>query len=613
VRTPHPLESLIQQTCEAIRQLPATDSSLVEMFERGKYDATLPIRVELGKVLNFLEPFPRGKGIETFSTMPQALSNSLAMELQALIQIAEEIPIKCQLQTTNVVPPSFHGSEAGVAKRVDTIHARIYSQLISFCPQLGHASEGPRSPGATPDVDVQIQESANESTPVAKRHVVITLHGIRTRAKWQKAFDEELSRSGFICVSRDYGWFSVLPFLLQRQRDQKVSWFIEEYQKITARSPGLVPSVVAHSLGTYIVARAITESAGQVKFDKIIFCGSIVPETFPWSRIIKAGLASEVLNDCAYLDLWAGTVGLALPDAGPSGRKGFHDLANGKVHQRVHSAWRHSQFFFSLNYQGRWIPFLKGQPVTDLDFKRDRHFPLLWALGVLLLFLAASGIVLYFYPNYYAASKPTTKGPTGGETSAQDTGPREQDYHFSPNLVEETAPMLPPEETSAIHLIREYEPLKVDRVQLDRCKSDNVNIVVSISKQQAYLMCNKEIVADAPISSGKGGSTPTGRFTVLRKDADQYSSVFGDFVDAQGRTKIAGVNVLGHSPPSGTHFVGASMKWFLKLTEDDLGLYEGIVPGYPASHGGIRMTSPGAELFYEHVEIGSRVDVVKDF
>jgi len=45
------------------------------------------------------------------------------------------------------------------------------------------------------------------------------------------------------------------------------------------------------------------------------------------------------------------------------------------------------------------------------------------------------------------------------------------------------------------------------------------------------------------------------------------------------------------------------------LTSDGVGMHVGILPGYPASHGCIRMPSQAAELFYSHVKVGTPVSV----
>jgi len=152
--------------------------------------------------------------------------------------------------------------------------------------------------------------------------------------------------------------------------------------------------------------------------------------------------------------------------------------------------------------------------------------------------------------------------------------------------------------------------MKINQALLKQATPDNVHIVVSIPKQRAYLMIGEKVVIDSPVSSGKRGhSSPTGHFTVLEKDPNHHSSLYGDFVDRSGRIVRAGVSARIDAAPSGTHFAGAAMKWFLRLTEDGVGMHIGILPGYPASHGCIRESAEGAKLFYDRVKVGTPVDV----
>ena len=76
-----------------------------------------------------------------------------------------------------------------------------------------------------------------------------------------------------------------------------------------------------------------------------------------------------------------------------------------------------------------------------------------------------------------------------------------------------------------------------------------------------------------------------------------------------GRVVRAGVSLKIDSAPSGTHYVGAPMKWFMRLTDDGVGMHIGILPGYPASHGCIRMPADIAPLFYQKVKVGTPVEV----
>jgi lipoprotein-anchoring transpeptidase ErfK/SrfK len=159
-------------------------------------------------------------------------------------------------------------------------------------------------------------------------------------------------------------------------------------------------------------------------------------------------------------------------------------------------------------------------------------------------------------------------------------------------------------------LIRKQEPIKINQGILKQATPDAVHIVVSIPKQRAWLMVGNQTAIDSPISSGKRGhSSPTGHFTVLEKDPNHHSSLYGDFRDHSGRVVRAGVSARIDSAPSGTHFVGAEMRWFMRLTGDGVGMHIGILPGYPASHGCIRMPSEGAKMFYDHVKVGTPVDV----
>ena len=162
----------------------------------------------------------------------------------------------------------------------------------------------------------------------------------------------------------------------------------------------------------------------------------------------------------------------------------------------------------------------------------------------------------------------------------------------------------------ASELLRKQDPININTAMLDSLTPDKARVIVSIPKQRAYLFNGDEIAIDSPISSGKRGhTTPTGSFSVMEKDKNHHSSLYGDYRDGSGRIVRAGVSAHIDSAPSGTHFTGAEMKWFMRLTGEGVGMHVGILPGYPASHGCIRMPSQAAELFYSHVKVGTPVEV----
>ena len=164
--------------------------------------------------------------------------------------------------------------------------------------------------------------------------------------------------------------------------------------------------------------------------------------------------------------------------------------------------------------------------------------------------------------------------------------------------------------TKPSSLINRQPKAEVNKDLVDTITPDNSHAVVSISKQRLYLMAADQIYIDSPISSGKAGRpTPVGQFSVKEKDPNHRSSIYGSFVDRKGRVVRSGVSTKIDSAPSGTHYEGAPMKWFCRLTDTGVGFHVGILPGYPASHGCIRLPEDIAPLIYQKVKVGTPVRV----
>lgn len=161
-------------------------------------------------------------------------------------------------------------------------------------------------------------------------------------------------------------------------------------------------------------------------------------------------------------------------------------------------------------------------------------------------------------------------------------------------------------------LLRKQAPPKIDKGLESQINQDNSTVTISLSKQRAYLSIRgtNDIYIDTPVSTGRAGhSTPTGNFSVMEKDPDHRSSIYGDFVDRNGRVVRGGISSKIDSAPAGTRYLGAPMKWFCRLTNSGVGMHVGILPGYPASHGCCRLPADVAPLIYQKVKIGTPVTI----
>jgi lipoprotein-anchoring transpeptidase ErfK/SrfK len=135
-----------------------------------------------------------------------------------------------------------------------------------------------------------------------------------------------------------------------------------------------------------------------------------------------------------------------------------------------------------------------------------------------------------------------------------------------------------------------------------------ISVEIDLQEQMAYLLQNGRPILASPISSGRYGHlTKTGAFTILEKERTHYSSLYGKIVDARGNTVVADADA-DMQVPRGGKFVPAPMNYFMRFYGSD-GMHAGYLPGYPASHGCVRMPQERAIAFFNSVQVGTPVTV----
>jgi lipoprotein-anchoring transpeptidase ErfK/SrfK len=134
-------------------------------------------------------------------------------------------------------------------------------------------------------------------------------------------------------------------------------------------------------------------------------------------------------------------------------------------------------------------------------------------------------------------------------------------------------------------------------------------VKISLGEQRAYFYKSGLLVGISQLSTGREGlNTPVGHFAIIQKDLNHVSTKYGDYVDDAGNVVKENVE-LGKDPkPPGTHFKGAPMPYFMRIV-DGVGMHAGYLPGYPASHGCIRMPEFMAQNFFKSVSTGTPVTI----
>ena len=107
-------------------------------------------------------------------------------------------------------------------------------------------------------------------------------------------------------------------------------------------------------------------------------------------------------------------------------------------------------------------------------------------------------------------------------------------------------------------------------------------IAVSIEQQKVRIYDANGLFAESPVSTGmKGHSTPMGVFSVIQKHKLHHSNIYSN----------------------------APMPYMQRITWSGVALHAGVLPGYPASHGCIRMPMAFAVKMWNWTKMGARVIV----
>jgi hypothetical protein len=146
----------------------------------------------------------------------------------------------------------------------------------------------------------------------------------------------------------------------------------------------------------------------------------------------------------------------------------------------------------------------------------------------------------------------------------------------------------PPKHTSTLGTAKTVVPAKLKPGEYlwvpEVSPRGPIVLVVSLPEQLAYVYRNGVIIGASTISTGKKGHrTPTGVFTILQKKEDHYSNLYN----------------------------AAPMPYMQRLTWDGIAIHAGRLPGYPASHGCVRLPYEFARKLFAETKTGLTV-VVSD-
>ncbi len=138
----------------------------------------------------------------------------------------------------------------------------------------------------------------------------------------------------------------------------------------------------------------------------------------------------------------------------------------------------------------------------------------------------------------------------------------------------------------------------------------NSHVRIDLAKQRGFLMKGDDVAMDYPICSGRPGhETPPGNYSILEMVVEKQSNVYGRIYDAEDVCVNRDADITKDPVPEGGRFEGASMRYWMRLTNDGVGHHIAPVRRYPASHACIRGPSGAIPIVYSKVKLGTKVTV----
>src|SRR5256884_5167667 len=131
--------------------------------------------------------------------------------------------------------------------------------------------------------------------------------------------------------------------------------------------------------------------------------------------------------------------------------------------------------------------------------------------------------------------------------------------------------------------VRRYQAKKIEAPEKESTKPQGPLIIaISIEKQSLKIYDANGFFAETPISTGmRGHPTPMGVFSIIQKHKFHHSNIYSN----------------------------APMPYMQRITWSGVAMHAGVLPGYPASHGCIRMPMAFAMKMWNWTKMGARVVV----
>lgn len=199
------------------------------------------------------------------------------------------------------------------------------------------------------------------------RKLVLVIHGIRDQGEWMEMVKERLQSSDVVVQPIDFEDLDAFRFMTGFGVSGVIAKVLTKIRKAKADHVGAELMVIAHSFGTFVVSRILREES-DIRFDRAIFCGSVIPRDFRFDLVPHC---PKIVNECGGRDIWP-VVAQGFSFRYKYGAAGVWGLRTSGIEDRFHDS-AHSDYLTPEFVDSFWKPYVDHNELVPSPFQSKRR------------------------------------------------------------------------------------------------------------------------------------------------------------------------------------------------------------------------------------------------
>jgi len=209
---------------------------------------------------------------------------------------------------------------------------------------------------------------------IEKKKLVLLIHGIRDQAEWMTMVKERLQSKDVVVQPIDYDYYDLMRFMTGFGVNEVIKRVTDKIRTAKENNVGAELIIIAHSFGTYVTS-CILQRNSDIRCSRAVFCGSVVPKTFPFANVPHC---PKIVNDCGSRDILP-VLAQGFSFCRRYGASGLWGFGESGIEDRYHD-FGHSGFLDASFVDKFWKPYVHD---NEFVLSPPGRLPAKWSVSLL--------------------------------------------------------------------------------------------------------------------------------------------------------------------------------------------------------------------------------------